>query len=156
MKGKQIKKKRSLLFLVLIWLILTTYSTVVLYWLLLGRAIHSGGPLQYNLVPLKTVQLYLNMQNGVPLVNRLINLLGNVVVFIPFGILLPLVSRRLNNGIRLTVYMACCILLLELMQMLLHAGSLDVDDLLLNLIGVWIGIVILRLNGFHTNKRENV
>lgn len=45
----------------------------------------------------------------------------------------------------LTLHMALWILLLESMQMLLRVGSFDIDDLLLNLLGVWIGYIFLHL-----------
>jgi glycopeptide antibiotics resistance protein len=75
----------------------------------------------------------------------MVNLLGNIAVFVPFGILLPLLRPGLRSLLRLTLVSVLCILLLELMQMLLRVGSFDIDDLLLNLIGVWAGYALLRL-----------
>jgi glycopeptide antibiotics resistance protein len=129
------------------WLLLFLYTGAVVYWMFIGfgRTIHTGGQLQYNLEPLRTVKLYFDLDNGVPFIGRLVNLLGNVAVFIPFGILLPLVNARLHSIIRLTGYTVLYILILETMQMLLRAGSFDIDDLLLNMLGVWTGYVLLRL-----------
>lgn len=128
-------------------MLLFLYTGAVVYWMFIGfgRTIHTGGQLQYNLEPLRTVKLYFDLDNGVPLIGRLVNLLGNVAVFIPFGILLPLVNARLHSIIRLTGYTVLYILILETMQMFLRAGSFDIDDLLLNMLGVWTGYVLLRL-----------
>lgn len=128
-------------------LLLTAYIAMLLYWMFLGfgRTMQLDGPLRYNLEPLRTVRLYFDMSNGVPYANRMVNLLGNVAVFAPVGLLLPLAAPRYYSWVRLTVLSALCIMLLELLQMLLHVGSLDIDDLLLNLLGVWAGYVLLRL-----------
>lgn len=99
--------------------------------------------MQYNLEPLHTVKLYFDLDNGVSFKGRLINLSGNIIVFIPFGILIPLVQARFRRVFTLTLWAVPSILLLETLQMLLRVGSFDVDDLLLNLIGVWTGLIIL-------------
>lgn len=132
---------------ILAWLLLIIYSAVLIYWMFLGfgRTVQTEGPLRYNLEPLRTMRLYFDMNNGVSYSGRLVNLLGNVAVFVPFGILLPLVSAGYRSLLRLTLVSVLCIMLLELMQMLLRVGSLDIDDLLLNLLGVWIGYALLRL-----------
>lgn len=111
-----------------------------------GRTIRTEGPLQYNLEPLRTVKLYINLDNGVSYTGRLVNLIGNVVVFIPFGVLFPLLLRKFRSLLLLTLWAVPSILLLETFQMLLRVGSFDVDDLLLNLMGVWVGYLLLRMN----------
>ncbi|QUL58196.1 VanZ family protein [Paenibacillus tritici] len=110
-----------------------------------GRTVQLDGPLRYNLEPLRTVRLFFDMTNGLSYASRLVNLLGNVAVFVPFGILLPLVISGYRSVVRLTLLSVLVITFLELLQMLLHVGSLDIDDLLLNLLGVWTGYVLLRL-----------
>ncbi|WP_342565906.1 VanZ family protein [Paenibacillus sp. FSL R7-0345] len=121
------------------------YSAAVLYWMFLGfgRTVRTEGAMQYNLEPLHTVKLYFDLDNGVSFKGRLINLSGNIIVFIPFGILIPLVQARFRRVFTLTLWAVPSILLLETLQMLLRVGSFDVDDLLLNLIGVWTGLIIL-------------
>ncbi|WNS45691.1 VanZ family protein [Paenibacillus sp. MMS20-IR301] len=132
---------------ILAWLLLIAYSAMLIYWMFLGfgRAVQTEGPLRYNLEPLRTIRLYFDLSNGVSYSGRLVNLLGNVAVFVPFGILLPLVKPRYNSLFRLTLISVLGIFVLELMQMLLRVGSLDVDDLLLNLLGVWAGYALVRL-----------
>lgn len=132
---------------------LMLYGVIVLYWMFVGfgREAHIEGPLRYNLVPFRTVSLYFDMDNGLSLISRLVNLLGNIVVFIPFGILIPLVKNRPISWLKITLYAVPSILLLECLQMLLHVGSLDMDDLLLNMLGIWIGYGLFRI-GFRSNK----
>ncbi|WP_054940290.1 VanZ family protein [Paenibacillus ihuae] len=129
-------------------MLLFLYSAAVIYWMFLGfgRTVQTEGPLKYNLELLRTVKLYFNLDNGVSATGRLINLVGNVAVFIPFGVLFPLLLRKFRSLLILTLWAVPSILLLEIFQMLLRVGSFDVDDLLLNLIGVWVGYLLLRIN----------
>jgi len=138
-------------------IILILYSIALLYWMFIGfgRSFNMGGPLQYNLVPLETIRLFLDLDNRLPLSDRLVNLAGNVVVFMPFGYLIPTLKTRLNSLPALALYTVPCILLLEILQMLLHAGSFDTDDVLLNVLGVWAGCGLLRLTGMINRKKEN-
>ncbi|QWU13530.1 Glycopeptide antibiotics resistance protein [Paenibacillus sophorae] len=126
---------------------LIVYSACLLYWMFLGfgRTARYSQPMQYSLVPLRTIWYYLSAGGKMPLSVRLVNLLGNVAVFIPFGILMPAVTGRLRSAAGLAVLFIPCITALEILQMLLRAGSFDVDDILLNLLGVWTGFGLLRL-----------
>lgn len=131
----------------LLMILFIVYSAALVYWMFLGfgRTVHTEGPFRYNLKLFRTIKLYFDLENGVSLTGRLINLLGNVIVFAPFGFLLPLLKRNLNAVIRLLMVSAAGILLLETLQMLLRAGSFDIDDLLLNLAGVLCGYIMLRI-----------
>jgi glycopeptide antibiotics resistance protein len=137
----------------LTWIGLTLYSATVIYWMFIGfgREIHVGGALQYNLIPLQTVSLYFDMNNNLSLISRFVNLLGNVVVFIPFGILIPLVRTRPISWMKISLYAIPCILFLESLQMLLHVGSFDIDDLLLNMLGIWAGYGLYQI-GYRCKK----
>ncbi|WP_019911384.1 VanZ family protein [Paenibacillus sp. HW567] len=134
---------------ILLAVLLIAYTSALVYWMFLGfgRTVHTEGPFRYNLVPLRTVRLYFDLGNGVSFSKRLINLLGNVAVFAPFGLLLPLRVRRLQSFIRLALLAVPGILVLETLQMLLRVGSFDIDDLILNLLGVWTGYGVLLLIG---------
>ncbi|WP_420802078.1 VanZ family protein [Tumebacillus flagellatus] len=72
---------------------------------------------------------------------------GNVLLFCPFGFLLPIAAPRLNFT---TVLLRCIVfsILLELVQLILDTvlhynyRTCDVDDVLLNTVGVAIGYLI--------------
>jgi glycopeptide antibiotics resistance protein len=70
------------------------------------------------------------------------NIGGNIVGFIPLGILLPLVFPFLKNWIRLTAFVFCISLLFETFQLITGVGVFDVDDLLLNTAGGIIGYIL--------------
>ena len=134
---------------------------LVLVLLLFGRTQHAGHP--YNLLPLKTIRDYftvLGRDDPVGLSLRpyaLINFLGNLLVFLPLGLLLPplFVRQRCFLCFFLTVTAAIC--LIEALQFASRRGALDIDDLLLNLPGALLGWLCWKLSRIiqQKNKDEN-
>jgi glycopeptide antibiotics resistance protein len=70
------------------------------------------------------------------------NIGGNIIGFIPLGILLPLVFPFAKNSIMLTFFVFCISLLFESFQLVTGVGIFDVDDLLLNTTGGIIGYIL--------------
>lgn len=71
----------------------------------------------------------------------LINFIGNIVMFIPIGFLLPLIWKKFKNGF-VTVGMGFLISLsIEILQ-LPQMRSSDVDDLWLNTLGTLLGYFV--------------
>lgn len=68
-----------------------------------------------------------------------INLAGNVGMFVPLGIFLPADFARLRGFWRMLGCTAGIILIVELLQLFTLRGSCDVDDLILNLVGASLG-----------------
>jgi glycopeptide antibiotics resistance protein len=99
-----------------------------------------------NLIPFRsiTVYLYLLIRQSTPslLPYAWINFLGNLLLFIPFGFLLPCLSRRNRHFGRLLLTGLFLLTALEITQLFTLRGSFDVDDLLLNTIGVMIGYFV--------------
>ncbi len=93
-----------------------------------------------NLIPFSTITFYLSGE-----VNGLIsfyNLAANIALFLPFGIFLKL--KKLSP-IPLFAFPIFIISLIELLQYFTHRGSLDIDDLILNIIGFYIGYLLFPL-----------
>ena len=67
------------------------------------------------------------------------SLAGNVIGFLPFGFFLPILSRRLRNGAVVTALGFGLSLLVESIQLVFKVGCFDVDDLILNTLGVLLG-----------------
>lgn len=97
-----------------------------------------------NFTLFETIRLYWN-DARIPWTVRLTNLGGNVVGFIPFGLLLPLLFRRRPYFILTVIYGFLFSLGLELTQWFMAVGSFDVDDLFLNTMGVIVGYVVFRI-----------
>jgi len=75
----------------------------------------------------------------------LFNLVGNVVLFIPLGIFIPVVFPKTDTFCRTMLWAAAVMLCVEIVQLVSLLGSLDVDDLILNLVGAAIGYGIYRI-----------
>lgn len=142
--------------------LLLAYAAAMLY-LLFVRDIGWISDLPYsdqlrqnmNLVPLYTIRNYLyvisHSTNTYLVHHCLTNLLGNILLFIPGGLLIPAVFPKFRNFF---VYFLLClilILLIELLQLLTLLGSFDVDDILLNMLGLILGFLVRLL--FATRKK---
>jgi glycopeptide antibiotics resistance protein len=90
-----------------------------------------------NLVPFSTITFYLYGN-----VNGLIsfyNLAANIGLFIPFGIFLKMKERTIFQLVYIPILF---ISLIELLQYFTARGSLDIDDLILNVLGFFIGYLL--------------
>ncbi len=133
------------LYRALLWL----YGLVML-WLLFDRELPDGTlpylqqiRSQINLQPLKTLRLFWNLLDHPRFwKTAVVNLLGNVVMFLPLGALLPLAFPRLGRWWKVLPLGALLIAGVEIAQALTLRGSCDVDDLILNLLGVWLGYLV--------------
>lgn len=68
------------------------------------------------------------------------NVVGNVAIFVPFGIYLPLLKKD-KRIITNLLFIFLVSLLVEIIQGLLGIGTSDIDDVILNCLGGWIGIL---------------
>lgn len=111
-----------------------------------------------NITPFETIKLYSRVlkYNSDPYLIRIsiINLFGNVLVFIPFGYLLPHVIKRFESWIRFLAFSAGIIISIEIFQLISLRGCFDIDDFSLNMVGIIIGFVIYKLTLSKENVRE--
>ncbi|OAZ48026.1 VanZ family protein [Paenibacillus polymyxa] len=131
------------LFYNLAFVLLILYTGLLLYWMFLGfgRTLRPGPPYSYNMVPLDTIGRYWQAMHSSPFRVWGVNLLGNIGVFIPFGVLLPIIWVSMRKVGRLLLVVVAALVILEVNQMLLGAGTMDVDDIILNVLGVLCGRV---------------
>lgn len=108
-----------------------------------------------NLVPFRTVWLYLRVLIRYPrpwlVRHAVVNLLGNVLLFVPLGLFPPLLLDGMKRYWKTLLLAAGIMASIELLQMLLLVGTCDVDDLILNLLGASIGYGLFRL--LHLEKQ---
>ncbi|MCU4991872.1 VanZ family protein [Bacillus cereus] len=136
------------------WGLFLPYSFVLLFKLLLGRPTFYFGNLKYffetgnwhsihgglvNLVPFRSTIRYLTEFDSYNIDIVLMNTLGNVIIFIPFGFLLPLLFKQINNVKMASKIFIKFILLIESLQLLTFTGVFDIDDIILNMLGALIG-----------------
>ena len=67
------------------------------------------------------------------------NVVGNAVMFIPSGIVLPIIYRQLNSFWKVVAAGAIISLCIEILQLPFPSRASDIDDLILNMLGVAVG-----------------
>ncbi|MBB1194028.1 VanZ family protein [Flavobacterium sp. SOK18b] len=127
-------------------IVLAIYSIIAFWALYIGSYSRQLlNEFKYNLYPFKTIFSYIinyNSNNSTPFI---MNIFGNIVAFIPFGFLLPITFHRQLNRLDKVVFASVSVIfIVETLQLLFKLGVFDIDDIILNSIGVLIGFVILK------------
>lgn len=78
------------------------------------------------------------------------NIVLNIVLFVPLGFLLPLLSQRFKTFWKTAVAGFCVTLIIECVQMPVGRGIFEIDDIIDNTAGVIIGYGIIMI--FYTAK----
>lgn len=84
----------------------------------------------------------------------IINVFGNIIMFTPFGFL-GIVFPKLNDFKTLIINFLSVIIIIESLQYFTRLGVFDIDDIILNTIGVAIGFLVykfFKLNNPSTNN----
>ena len=120
----------------MIWLLFDRpgYDPAVPYW--------DQVTAQLNLIPFRTLRLFAGLlDSGVRshITMAVINLGGNIIMFIPLGFLLPKVFPKLSSLPRVLLTTAIIITIVEIIQLFTLVGSCDIDDLILNVVGSALG-----------------
>lgn len=97
------------------------------------------GSINYNLIPFRNMSVQIR---HITQWWALKNLLGNIIPFVPFGFLLPIAYRKFTSVIKVLSTGLVSILLIEIFQFFTKLGSFDVDDIILNIIGIICGYLM--------------
>ena len=117
-------------------------------WLLFGQRWGGTFYRSVNLTPFVTIRLYwklLHSESDYLVRHAFVNLVGNVVMFIPLGFFQPWLSAKLRTWYKTLASTMVLILLVEAVQYLTRLGSCDIDDLILNIVGAVIGYILWRI-----------
>ena len=96
-------------------------------------------PLRLNLMPLVNI---LRFETKADL---LINLIGNFAMFIPTGIITPLIYKKINTFGKVTLTGFLLSFTIEILQLPFAVRATDVDDLILNTAGCMVGFGLYAL-----------
>ncbi|MDO4523634.1 MAG: VanZ family protein [Eubacteriales bacterium] len=96
----------------------------------------------YNLVLFREIRRFWNHRELLGMKAVIVNIAGNVICFIPFGAILPVLCRKARKLFAIVLLSFEFSLLVECAQLLLKVGSFDVDDLFLNTLGGLIGFLL--------------
>ena len=94
----------------------------------------------------KIVPMWINVMPFVHMFEEydgwLINIIGNVTMFIPVGIVWPVCFQKLNTIGKVVLAGGAFTLFIEISQLPFYSRCSDVDDLIMNTTGVLIGALI--------------
>ncbi|WP_019155184.1 VanZ family protein [Robertmurraya massiliosenegalensis] len=108
----------------------------------------------HNFIPFKTIGYYLFFANDINFDIRVENLTGNILGFVPFGMLFPLLFSKFHSFKKIALATFCLSLTFELLQLIFKFGSFDVDDLILNTVGGVVGYIPVMLVIKYKEKRQ--
>ena len=90
-------------------------------------------PLRVNLIPLVNILDYDIKREAA------INIIGNISMFIPTGVIMPILYKRLDCFWKVLLAGAGLSFVIEVIQLLFPGSVTDIDDLILNTLGVAVG-----------------
>ena len=134
-----------------LWTAFGIYCFILIYFVFLSRGamIHYSYAQYFrqftNFIPFKTIIEYVQRYHNGFRNMSVINLLGNFVLFMPMGALLPCVIRKLDRFWKVTLTVLGMVVMVEIVQGILRVGSVDIDDVLFNVVGAMIGYGLIRL-----------
>ena len=137
------KKENKRKIQIISWVFFIMYLVMMVYFLFFSEQMGRipGTQYRYNLVPFAEIKRYLNYRDKIGSFHVMLNLLGNVFCFIPFGFVIPILARK-QNALRMFLLSMAASVLVELLQLVSMLGSCDVDDIILNTLGGLIGYMM--------------
>ena len=136
-------KKRHKIFVVFLFVI---YIVALVYVLFLAESFGrtwSESEYSYNFIPFETIRLFWRSRHILPFKDVFLNLAGNVIAFMPFGLFFPMLMKGKKKNfffVLLCGFLLTCSV--EVIQLITRTGCCDVDDVILNTAGVIIGYII--------------
>lgn len=124
------------------------YLVVLIYFMFFGLGRTPDGYFEPQLHPFRSINYFFT--SGCSFIRTFHNNINNIIVFIPFGFL-GLLYPALKSYLKLVGVFIPGILLLEFLQWYSHLGMADIDDVLLNTLGMSIGFILFKI---HEDRKE--
>lgn len=129
----------------LAWLLFIVYIILLSYFLFFSEEYGRTGQstdYRYNLHLFQEIKRFIIYRKELGFKSFLVNIVGNVLAFAPFGFVLPIISPNNRKFINVLILSFELTLGVELMQLLLKVGIFDVDDIFMNTIGGVLGYIL--------------
>lgn len=148
MKGtKKLKASK-----ILLWSIFLIYTVIVL-----GATFIHRTPVMYENINLHIFSSYIKVWNRFSLL-ELRNIIFNILMFLPFGFVLPLLFKKCEK-FYITYFLGLCMTIsIEVLQLISKRGIFEIDDIINNTLGCMIGygVVMIFLLFSKRNKKSLV
>ncbi len=142
---KEMKKVIQKIGLVLFFLYILTLIYFLFFAEGYGRVSEVEREYRYNLIPFTEIRRFWIYREQLGFFAVFTNIFGNVMGFIPFGFILPVIAGRTRNFIFITAAGFSLSLFVEVVQLITRVGSFDVDDLILNTLGALLGYLLFEI-----------
>ena len=134
MKNLISNKKRLTLIVILV-----IYIAIVLYITILSRETNRR---EMVLTPFWELHNLLNTSRKI---HWFLQIFLNIMLFVPLGILLPMLCRSFRSFTVITFTAVLCSVAIEIAQYLTARGLSELDDVIHNTIGAIIGYIVFKL-----------
>ncbi|ELP64399.1 VanZ family protein [Streptomyces turgidiscabies] len=158
--GQAPAKRRPFAFLARVLTVLCAFLFMVAFAVILARLTLEPSPASVelthnNLHPGRSLRAYLDQPE---LRDAVRQIGGNILLGVPFGVLMPVIAPRTRGVLRVLFLTATVMLMVEVAQGALITGrAFDIDDVILNTTGALIGYLLLgrRVSrAVHAPKRQ--
>lgn len=141
------KERQWLFFFGIVGIIYLFFLIYVLFLRNIGKD-YPGSYIEYlgamsNFIPLKSLYIFLTtpVMSWSVVVLFMVNSIGNVMLFVPWGFLLPIYSRVFRSLKNLIGMSFIVILLIELFQLFFMLGIFDIEDIFMDILGIVLGFL---------------
>jgi len=130
------------------WLLFYLYIILLFYFLFFsehyGRE-HVFREYRYNLVLFKEIKRFITYRKQLGIESFVVNILGNILAFTPFGFMLPMLNMKYRRFFYVTFLSILFSFSIELIQLIFKVGIFDVDDMLMNTVGGILGYIAYKI-----------
>ena len=104
-----------------------------------GRVAQAEREYRYNLVPFVEIRRFWTYREQLGMFALFTNIFGNVLGVLPFGVILPIIFRRMDSCFLICISGFLFSLTVEVIQLVTKVGCFDVDFIILNTLGAALG-----------------
>lgn len=122
-----------------LWFIFLIYTVVVL-----GATFVNRVPMNYENINIHIFSSYIKVWNRFSVL-ELRNLIFNILMFLPFGFMLPLLFKKCEKFYITYLVGLCMTFFIEVLQLISRRGIFELDDIVNNLLGCMIGYGIVMI-----------
>ena len=100
-----------------------------------------------NLVPFHTIVSYIKSFMEGKINSNLVyrNIFGNLFLFAPLSMFMCVFFKKTKVFLKNAIFIFLCVLFAEFFQMIFRVGSFDVDDIILNMLGAFVGFSVMKI-----------
>lgn len=132
------------------WILFIYYLYILSMLLFFGELfqLHRSHQGDFQLVPFRTIGAFYHHYQNTGSIHSLNNLWGNLVILMPLGYFLPTLFPKMQKILLFLPVMLCFCLGVEILQWLSSTGVGDIDDSILNYIGLVLAFFLTKLQLF--------